>query len=480
MLQRINAHYINGSWRTVAAPEWFTLINPTTEEAVSCVARADAAMVNEAVAAAYHAQDSWGRLEFTERAEYLQSMADYLQAHAEELTQAITDELGCPLWFSKMVQVDDPIDALAKHVGYARALEREQQWDARLKVRKEPVGVCGLITPWNYPLHQLIAKVAPALLAGCTLIVKPAEQTPRSALLLAMAAEAAGVPAGVFNLVLGCGAEIGDILCQHPDVDCISFTGSTRVGRLIQRNCADTVKRVCLELGGKSAFIIGQTERLADAVKLGVEDVMMNSGQTCVALTRMLVPADRYQEACDLAADVAKQLVVGDPKAEDTFLGPVVNQQQYQSILQYIESGIEDGARLIAGGGERPAGLSQGYYIAPTIFADVHNDMRIAREEIFGPVLCMIPYSDEDEALRLANDSPYGLSGRVWADDADERQRLAVGIRAGLIFTNAAEWHNAAPFGGFKQSGYGRELGLAGVEEFLELKSIVHEEAAHD
>ncbi|MCC5827287.1 aldehyde dehydrogenase family protein [Alkalimonas sp.] len=480
MLQRINAHFINGSWRTVVAPEWFTLINPATEEAVSCVARADAAMVNEAIAAAYHAQDAWGRLDFTERGQYLQQIADYLTAHADELAQAISDELGCPLWFSKLVQVKDPIDALQKHVGYAASLQREQQWDDRLKVRREPVGVCGLITPWNYPLHQLIAKVAPALLAGCAVIVKPAEQTPRSAILLAMAAEAAGLPAGVFNLILGSGAEIGDILCQHPDVDCISFTGSTRVGRLIQRNAADSVKRVCLELGGKSAFIIGQTKRLAEAVQLGVEDVMLNSGQTCVALTRMLVPAERYEEACELAAGVAKQLKVGDPKAEDSFLGPVVNQQQYQSVLQYIELGLEEGARLIAGGTERPAGCSQGYYIAPTIFADVHNGMRIAREEIFGPVLCIIPYSDEDEALRLANDSPYGLSGRVWADDDAERERLALGIRAGLIFTNAAEWHNAAPFGGFKQSGYGRELGLAGVEEFLTLKSIVTEEQSHD
>ncbi|SEA60977.1 aldehyde dehydrogenase family protein [Alkalimonas amylolytica] len=479
MLQRINAHFINGSWRTVVAPEWFTLVNPATEEAVSCVARADAAMVNEAIAAAYHAQDGWGRLSFTERASYLQQIADYLTAHADELTQAISDELGCPLWFSKLVQVEDPIDALRNHVGYAAKLQREQPWDARLKVRKEPVGVCGLITPWNYPLHQLIAKVAPALLAGCPVIVKPAEQTPRSAIVLAMAAEAAGLPAGVFNLVLGCGEQIGTILCQHPDVDCISFTGSTRVGRLIQRNCAGTVKKVCLELGGKSAFIIGQTKRLAEAVQLGVEDVMLNSGQTCVALTRMLVPAERYEEACELAVGVAQQLKVGDPKAEDSFLGPVVNQQQYQAVQQYIELGLDEGARLIAGGTERPAGCSQGYYIAPTIFADVHNGMRIAREEIFGPVLCIIPYSDEDEALRLANDSPYGLSGRVWADDDAERERLALGIRAGLIFTNAAEWHNAAPFGGFKQSGYGRELGLAGVEEFLTLKSIVTEEPQH-
>ena len=479
MLQRINAHFINGSWRTVAAPEWFTLVNPATEEAISCVARADAAMVNEAIAAAYHAQDAWGRLDFTERAGYLQQMADYLTAHRDELAQAITDELGCPLWFSREVQVDDPIDALRNHVGFAATLQREQSWDARLKVRKEPIGVCGLITPWNYPLHQLIAKVAPALLAGCPVIVKPAEQTPRSAIILAMAAEAAGLPAGVFNLVLGCGEQIGTILCQHPDVDCISFTGSTRVGRLIQRNCADTVKKVCLELGGKSAFVVGQTKRLAEAVKLGVEDVMLNSGQTCVALTRMLVPAERYEEACALAAKVASQLTIGDPKAEDSFLGPVVSQQQYQAVLQYIELGLDEGARLLCGGTERPAGLSQGYYIAPTIFADVHNEMRIAREEIFGPVLCMIPYSDEDEALRLANDSPYGLSGRVWADDDAERERLALGIRAGLIFTNGAEWHNAAPFGGFKQSGYGRELGLAGVEEFLTLKSIVTE-VVHD
>ncbi|MCH8539052.1 MAG: aldehyde dehydrogenase family protein, partial [Alkalimonas sp.] len=292
--------------------------------------------------------------------------------------------------------------------------------------------------------------------------------------------EASGVPAGVFNLVLGCGAEIGGILCSHPDVDCISFTGSTRVGRLIQSQCADSVKRVCLELGGKSAFVIGNTKRLAEAVQLGVEDVMMNSGQTCVALSRMLVPAAQYDEACRLAAEVANNLTLGAPQQEDTFLGPVVNQAQYQSIVQYIELGVEEGARLIAGGVERPAGLPQGYYIRPTIFADVHNEMRIAREEIFGPVLCLIPYSDEEEALRLANDSPYGLSARVWADDEAELERLALGIRAGLIFKNAALWHNAAPFGGFKQSGYGRELGLAGVEEFLELKSIVSEGPAHD
>ena len=285
-----------------------------------------------------------------------------------------------------------------------------------------------------------------------------------------MAADAAGLPAGVFNLVLGSGSQIGDILSTHADIDCVSFTGSTEIGRHIQQQAAATVKRVCLELGGKSAFIISPTEQLSAAVKLGVEDVMANSGQTCTALSRMLVHHSQYADAVAIAAAHANSLTLGEPHQEGVFLGPLISSAQYQSVQRYIELGLAEGAELVAGGA--------GYYLRPTVFANVHNQMQIAREEIFGPVLCILPYQDEADALRIANDSPFGLSGRVWADDEATAQRLAEGIRAGLIFINAAPWHNAAPFGGYKQSGNGRELGLKGVEEYLELKAIVTEGTA--
>lgn len=474
MLQRINAHYVNGQWRSIAAPDWHNLINPATGEAYACVARADAGLVNDAISAAKHAFAAWAALSYQQRADYLERFIVQLESRRDELVEAIVTELGAPLWFAREVHVDDPLDAFRKHLDYVAPLTAQQvQLHERLQLRKEPVGVCALITPWNYPLHQIIAKLAPALLAGCTLILKPAELTPKTALCVAMAAEAAALPAGVLNLVLGSGSQIGDIFSSHPDVDCISFTGSTEIGRHIQQRAATTIKRVCLELGGKSAFIICPTERLEQAVKLGVEDVMANSGQTCTALSRMLVHQSQYQQALDIAATHAMSLKMGEPHQDGVFLGPVISQAQFQNVLRYISLGVEEGARLIAGGVEAVAG--RGYYIRPAVFADVHNQMRIAREEIFGPVLCILPYRDEAEALRIANDSPYGLSGRVWSDDPVQAQRLAEGIRAGLIFKNDAPWHNAAPFGGYKQSGNGRELGIQGLEEYLELKAIVGE-----
>lgn len=479
MLQRINAHYVNGQWRTIAAPDWHTLVNPADGEAYACVARADAGLVNDAVSAASHAFPAWSALSFSQRAEYLAAFIQQLQQRRDELVEAVVSELGAPLWFAREVHVDDPLDAFAKHLDYAKVLQNEQlQLDARLKLRKEAVGVCALITPWNYPLHQIIAKLAPALLAGCTVVLKPAELTPKTALCVAMAADAAGLPPGVFNLVLGSGSQIGDILSTHADIDCVSFTGSTEIGRHIQQQAAATVKRVCLELGGKSAFLISPTEQLSAAVKLGVEDVMANSGQTCTALSRMLVHHSQYAEAVAIAAAHANSLTVGEPHQDGVFLGPLISAAQYQSVQRYIDIGLTEGAELVAGGAEPVAGLGAGYYLRPTVFANVHNQMQIAREEIFGPVLCILPYQDEADALRIANDSPYGLSGRVWADDAATAQQLAAGIRAGLIFINAAPWHNAAPFGGYKQSGNGRELGLKGVEEYLELKAIVDEGAA--
>ena len=478
MLQRINAHYVNGQWRTIAAPDWHTLINPASGEAYACVARADAAMVNDAVSAASHAFPAWAMLSFSQRADYLSNFIQQLQQRRDELVNVIVTELGAPLWFAREVHVDDPLDAFAKHLDYAQILQDEQlQLDARLKLRKEPVGVCALITPWNYPLHQIVAKVAPALLAGCTVVLKPAELTPKTALCVAMAADAAGLPPGVFNLVLGSGSQIGDILSTHADIDCVSFTGSTEIGRHIQQQAAATVKRVCLELGGKSAFVISPTKRLREAVQLGVEDVMANSGQTCTALSRMLVHQSQYDEALAIAAAHANSLKVGEPHQEDVFLGPLISASQYYSVQRYIELGLSEGADLVAGGAQPLPELGGGYYFRPTVFANVNNQMQIAREEIFGPVLCILPYQDETDALRIANDSPYGLSGRVWADDAQTAQRLAEGIRAGLIFVNAAPWHNAAPFGGYKQSGNGRELGLKGVEEYLEIKAIVAEGA---
>jgi len=340
-------------------------------------------------------------------------------------------------------------------------------------VVREPVGVVGAITPWNYPLHQIALKVAPALAAGCCVVLKPSELTPFNAFVLAEVIEAAGLPAGVFNLVVGLGATVGEALVRHPGVDMISFTGSTRSGKRIAEVAAQSVKRVALELGGKSASVILDDADLAGAVKSTVNGCYLNSGQTCTALTRMLVPASKYEEAAKIAAEVAKGFTVGDPLAETTKLGPLTSKAQLERVRGYIRKGIEEGAELVAGGAEPPEGVpAGGYYVKPTIFGKVKNSMTIAQEEIFGPVLAIIPYADEDDAVRIANDSIYGLAGAVWSKDEARAQRVARRIRAGQIDINGGSFNMNAPFGGFKQSGHGREAGTYGLEEFLEYKAL--------
>ncbi|NVK26163.1 MAG: aldehyde dehydrogenase family protein [Gammaproteobacteria bacterium] len=473
MLAQINQHYIGGAWQASAGSNTLILENPVNGEEYLEIILADERLVDQAVAAAKQAQILWGETSTAQRAEYITKIADELEARREQLIDALSLELGCPKWFVTEVQVDDPIDALRKHVRWTLDLTNTDKHDERLEVLKEPIGVSAIITPWNYPLHQLIAKIAPALAAGCTLVVKPSEYTPKTAIILAQAIEASGLPAGVFNLVVGTGADIGDALTTHPDVRCVSFTGSTKVGVHIQQQAAQSVKRVLLELGGKSAFLIDKTNNLQQAVELGVEDVLVNSGQTCVALTRMLVHESQYQQACEIAKQYAESAAISADLSSDALLGPVINRTQFERVLAYIELGQSEGASLLCGGKSTLAEQTKGFFIGPTIFANVDNSMRIAQEEIFGPVLCLIPYQDTEHAIAIANDTPFGLSARVWADDKSKAKDIAKQIEAGQVYINDAMWHNAAPFGGYKQSGNGRELGSQAINEFLESKSVI-------
>lgn len=473
MLPQINRHFVYGTWVQSRSKDSLILQNPTNGQDYINVQLADEALVEQAVAGAKLAQIAWQNTSLNNRAELLEKLADELTHRRAELIEALSYELGCPTWFVEEVQVDDPIDALKKHVAWTKTLLLEQQYDEHLMVCREAVGISAIITPWNYPLHQLIAKVAPALAAGCTLVVKPSEYTPQTALLLAQAIEAAGFPAGVFNLLIGSGTQIGDVLTTHPDVRCVSFTGSTKVGIHIQQQAALSVKRVLLELGGKSPFVVTPTETLQKAVELGVDDVMVNSGQTCVALSRMLIHESQYETACEIALQYAQTLAVSSDLSEQAMLGPVINRQQFERVVNYIETGQTEGATLLCGGKSPLADQTGGYFIAPTIFADVKNSMTIAQEEIFGPVLCILPYKNLREAIEIANDTPFGLAARVWSDDVQQAKEIASKLQAGQVYINDAIWHNAAPFGGYKQSGNGRELGPQAIAEFQEIKSII-------
>ncbi|AWL10731.1 Aldehyde dehydrogenase (NAD(+)) [Saliniradius amylolyticus] len=473
-MKQINRHYINGQWQPSPSQNTQTLIHGASGAAYAELTLADASQAEQAVMAARQAFQRWSSTPKDERADAIGRIVAELKARRDDLVDAIVRELSCPRWFVEEIQVDDPIDAFAKHETWTRELTLSsdkdgvrQQWLAK--------GVAVLITPWNYPLHQLVAKVAPALAAGCTMVVKPSELSPENALILAEAIDAAGLPEGVFNLVIGAGDPVGNALIQHPEVDVVSFTGSTGVGKAIQQTAASSTKRVCLEMGGKSPYLIAPTEQLSEAVSLGVEDVMLNAGQTCNALTRMLVHEEQYAEACDFAATAADSINIGLPDTPDVVLSALVSKGQYQKVQRYIELGREEGARQIAGLTPLPENLEGGYFVRPTVFADVHNQMRIAREEIFGPVLCLIPYSSIDDAIAIANDTPFGLSARVWHDDATEASRIAGQLRAGQVYLNQALMRNDVPFGGFKQSGLGRELGPEGIDEFLELQSVIME-----
>ncbi|SPO66704.1 aldehyde dehydrogenase family protein [Pseudomonas sp. JV241A] len=462
--------FIDGSWQLPSGQGLAEVINPATEAVAGRVPLGDEQDVNRAVAAARHAFGSWSQTPSSVRAGYIRALAEQLKARADEMAAVITRELGMPVQWCRAVQVDGPIVGLEQYIELAGLMDEIREVGNSLVVR-EAVGVCAFINPWNYPLHQLIGKLAPALAAGCTVVVKPSQETPLHAFLLAEMIEAIGLPAGVFNLVSGPGSKVGEALARHPQVDMVSFTGSTGAGVRVAQAAAPSVKRVCLELGGKSPLLITADADLDAAVRYGVQDVMINSGQTCTALTRMLLPASRYEEALAIALDETRQLVMGDPQDPNSFLGPMCSAAQRRTVLDYIRIGQEEGARLLCGGDTVP-GLERGFYVAPTLFADVDNRMRIAQEEIFGPVLCLIPYADEAQGVALANDSPFGLSSAVWAADRERALQLGRQLRAGQCFINGAAFNYQAPFGGYKTSGNGREWGEEGLAEFVETKAI--------
>ncbi len=464
--------FIGGRWVAPSSPETIDVHNAGTGEVMGRIPAATEKDVAAAVAAARAAFEGWSATPVEKRAELLEKVSAGLKARGDELARTIAQEVGMPLKMASRIQAGLPIANFANYAKLVRDFPFEEKVGNSLVVR-EPVGVVGAITPWNYPLHQIALKVAPALAAGCTVVLKPSEVAPFNAFLLAETFEAAGLPAGVFNLITGYGVPAGEALVRHPDVDMISFTGSTRAGKRISELAAQSVKRVALELGGKSASVILDDADFPVAVKSTVNGCYLNSGQTCTALTRMLVPASRYDEAKQIAAEVAKGFTVGDPLAETTKLGPLTSKAQLERVRGYIQKGIEEGAELVAGGPEAPEGVpAGGYYVKPTIFGKVKNSMTIAQEEIFGPVLSIIPYQDDEDAVRIANDSIYGLAGAVWSKDEARAQRVARRIRAGQIDINGGAFNMNAPFGGFKQSGHGREAGRFGLEEFLEYKSL--------
>jgi len=463
--------FIGGQWVAPTSKDTLEVHNAGTGEVMGRIPAGTEKDIDAAVAAAAGALDGWSHTPPEKRAEYLQKISDGLKARADELAKTIAQEVGMPIKLAGRIQAGLPIANFANYAKIAKEFKYEDRVGNSIVV-KDPVGVVGAITPWNYPLHQIALKVAPALAAGCTVVLKPSEIAPFNAFILAEAVEAAGLPKGVFNLVTGLGPVVGEALVKHPKVDMISFTGSTRAGKRISEVAAQQVKRVALELGGKSASVILEDADLAAAVKGTVNGCYLNSGQTCTALTRMLVPASKYEEAARLAVEAAKAFTLGDPLSESTRLGPLSSQMQLDRVRGYIKKGVEEGAELLTGGAEAPEGVPGGYFVKPTIFGKVKNSMTIAQEEIFGPVLSIIPFKDEDEAVSIANDSPYGLAGAVWSKDDARAQSVARRIRAGQIDVNGGAFNMNAPFGGFKQSGHGREAGVYGLEEFLELKSL--------
>ncbi|BFM12370.1 aldehyde dehydrogenase family protein [Simiduia litorea] len=464
-----DSFYIGGTWVKALGKETFTVINPATEEAIASVPMGNVEDVDRAVAAARAAFPSWSSTSAKQRCDIIHKIAALMTERQAELVTAVSSAMGCPKHLTPDLQVKGPTFAMANFAERAFTMEETRQAGNSLIV-KEPVGVCGFINPWNYPLHQFVGKVAPALAAGCTIVIKPSEQTPLQDLVMAQIMHDAGVPAGVFNLVIGAGPIVGAAISSHPDVDMVSFTGSTRAGKMIAVSAAETVKRVTQELGGKSPYIITADADLDAAIKYGVEDVMINTGQTCTALTRMLVPQSRYDEAVALAKKHTESLTVGS--GDDAFVGPMSSARQKATVLSFIEKGLAEGARLVTGGIDMPEHLDKGFFVRPTVFADVNNQMTIAREEIFGPVLCMIPYDTIEQAIDIANDTPYGLSSGVFAKDKDSGIAIARKLRAGQCYVNAGSFNYLAPFGGYKQSGNGREFGDEGLHEFMETKAL--------
>ena len=463
--------FIDGRWAAPSTKETIDVHNAGTGEVMGKVPAGGEQDVDAAVRAARAALEGWSATPAATRAELLQKVSDGLKARADEIARLIAQEVGMPIKLAGRIQAGLPIANFSNFSRILKDFKFEERVGNSLVVR-DAVGVVGAITPWNYPLHQIALKVAPALAAGCAVVLKPSEIAPFNAFVLAEVVEAAGLPKGVFNLVTGYGPAAGEALVRHPQVDMITFTGSTRAGKRISELAAQSVKRVALELGGKSASVILEDADLAQAVKGTVNGCYLNSGQTCTALTRMLVPESKYDEAAKLAAEAAKAFTLGDPLSDATRLGPLSSAAQLERVRGYIQKGVAEGAQLVAGGPEKPEGVPGGYFVKPTVFGRVKNSMTIAQEEIFGPVLSIIPYRDEEDAIRIANDTVYGLAGAVWGKDEQHAQQVARRIRAGQVDVNGGAFNMLAPFGGFKQSGHGREAGVYGLEEFLEYKSL--------
>jgi acyl-CoA reductase-like NAD-dependent aldehyde dehydrogenase len=463
--------YIDGSWVPSTGKNTIDVINATTEEVMGRIPEGTPEDVDRAVKAARAAFPGWAGTSREERGKYLQRITEGLSARMQEIATTIAGEVGMPINLSMMIQAGLPTMTFGSMSQLLDTFPFEEQIGTSLVVR-EPVGVVGAITPWNYPLHQIAAKVAPALAAGCTVVLKPSEVAPLNAFILAEIVDEVGLPAGVFNLVTGVGPVVGEAIASHPDVDMVSFTGSTRAGKRVSELASQSVKRVALELGGKSPNVILDDADFERAVTDGVGKAFLNSGQTCSALTRMLVPRSRLSEAESIAAKAAEGYTLGDPFADGTRLGPLVSATQRERVRNYINKGIEEGARLVVGGADAPAGLDKGYFVQPTVFSDVRTDMTIAQEEIFGPVLSILPYDTDDEAVAIANDTIYGLAGGVWSGDPERAKRVARQLRTGQVEVNGGSFNPLAPFGGYKQSGNGRELGKFGIEEYLEVKSL--------
>ncbi len=464
-----DAFFVGGAWVRAVGRAPIPVVDPATEQEVASVPAGTAEDVDAAVAAARAAFPAWSATPVADRAALLAAAADALEARADEVARTISTEMGTPFGFSVAVQVGTPVAVLRSYAELLETYSFEEQVKNSLVVR-EPIGVVGAITPWNYPLHQAVAKVAAALAAGCTVVLKPSEVAPLSAFALAEVFDQVGLPPGVFNLVTGVGAVVGEALAAHPDVDMLSFTGSTAAGRRVLTVAAATVKKVSLELGGKSAFVVLDDADLGKAVKVGLASCFQNAGQTCSAWTRMLVPACQQAEVLELVRAGTAKYTVGGPFEEGTRIGPLANSNQLKRVRSYIETALAEGATLVTGGPEPVRDV--GYYVAPTVFADVRPGSTLEQEEVFGPVLAIVPYDSEDEAVAIANGTPYGLSGGVFSGDQERALRVARRLRTGGVDINGGRFNPVAPFGGYKQSGNGREFGRHGLEEFLEVKSL--------
>ncbi len=476
-MQHAKHFYIDGNWVEPIEPALLDVIDPSTEEAYVQISVGSAADVDRAVAAAKAAFPAFARTSRKESLDLLRAILAEYNKRRNDVGDAISREMGAPLEFARTVQAGRGTAHLERMISVLETYPFETVEGTTL-IAREPIGVCGLITPWNWPTNQIACKVLPALAAGCTMVLKPSEEAPIDALIWSEIMHAAGTPKGVYNMIQGTGSVVGEAMSSHPDIDMMSFTGSTRAGIRVAQAAAVTVKRVAQELGGKSANILLPDVDFQMAVTKGINSMMVNSGQSCTAPSRMFVPQDRHDEVKQIAKAAAEKFVVGNPQDPATRLGPVVNESQFNKIQGLIQKGIEEGAELVTGGPGRPENLNRGYYVRPTVFAGVTNDMTIAREEIFGPVICILPYKDEEEVIRLANDTIYGLAAYVQGSDLEHARKVAARMRAGNVHVNYPMGDTAAPFGGYKQSGNGREYGKWGLEEFLETKAVIGYKAA--